>query len=128
MLFPHFCVQPRDFSSRVEMPPALLPGEGFSYTGIPCFMKYSLKLLMRLTVLSKVSRSWQRFIRMVSAPNISGTSVRTVVPPWETIQSEKTPSNGLAVMPESPSEPPHLSPTRSSLTGTSSRTSFETTE
>ena len=29
MLFPHFCVQPRDFSSSVEIPPALLPGEGF---------------------------------------------------------------------------------------------------
>lgn len=27
---PAFCVQPRDFSSRVEIPPALLPGEGFS--------------------------------------------------------------------------------------------------
>ena len=27
---PHFCVQPSDFSSSVEMPPALLPGEGFS--------------------------------------------------------------------------------------------------
>ena len=27
---PDFCVQPSDFSSRVEIPPALFPGEGFS--------------------------------------------------------------------------------------------------
>ena len=27
---PPFCTQPSDFSSRVVMPPFLLPGEGFS--------------------------------------------------------------------------------------------------
>ena len=60
---------------------------------------------------------------MVSAPNISGTSVRTVVPPCETRKSEKTPRSGLAVMPEKPSEPPHLRPTRSFDSGTSVRLS-----
>ena len=117
---PDFCVHPRDFSSRVDMPPALLPGEGFSYTGCRFEMKYSLKSLMRLTVLPNISSLAQRAIRIVSAPNISGTSVRTVVPSWETIQSEKRPSRGFAVMPEKPSEPPHLRPTLSSETGISS--------
>ena len=28
---PDFCVQPSDLSSSVEIPPFLLPGEGFSY-------------------------------------------------------------------------------------------------
>ena len=32
---PPFFTQPRDFSSKVVMPPALLPGLGFSYTGKP---------------------------------------------------------------------------------------------
>ena len=31
---PLFWVQPRALSSSVVMPPALLPGEGFSYTGM----------------------------------------------------------------------------------------------
>ena len=60
---------------------------------------------------SKTRRSAARFIRMVSAPNISGTSVSTVVPPCAISQSEKSPTSGLAVIPEKPSEPPHFKPT-----------------
>ena len=48
---------------------------------------------------------------MVSAPNISGTSVRIVVPFLPVRISEKAPTTGFAVMPESPSEPPHFNPT-----------------
>ena len=63
----------------------------------------------------------QRFIKKPSAPNISGTSVRTVEPPrWPSI-SEKRPMVGLAVMPDRPSEPPHFMPTTSSDTGMGSR-------
>ena len=36
---PDFCVHPNDFSSKVEIPPALFPGEGFSKTGCPWLMK-----------------------------------------------------------------------------------------
>src|SRR5512144_452492 len=39
---PPFWIAPSDFSSSVVRPPALLPGEGFSYTGWPCRRKYSL--------------------------------------------------------------------------------------
>ena len=46
-----------------------------------------------------------------AAPNISGTSVSTVVPPWATSRSEKHPTTGLAVIPDRPSEPPHFIPT-----------------
>ena len=63
----------------------------------------------------------QRFIKSVSAPNISGTSVSSVEPPRAASQSEKRPTSGLAVRPEKPSDPPHLRPTTSSETGTSTR-------
>jgi len=79
---------------------------------------------MRLTVCSNSSLFSQRFIRMVSAPNISGTSVSTEVPPCAIRKSLNIPNNGLAVIPEKPSEPPHLRPTRNSLKGTSVRTSL----
>ena len=56
---------------------------------------------------------------MVSAPNISGTSVRMVVPPQDISLSEKRPTRGFAVMPDSPSLPPHFMPmtSLSALTG-----------
>ena len=41
----------------------------------------SLKLLIKSTVLLKTSSFTQRFIRSCSAPNISGTSVSTQLPP-----------------------------------------------
>ena len=125
--FPHFCVQPNDFSSSVEIPPALFPGEGFSYIGWLFLEKYSLKSLINSTVRSNIFLFTQRFIRMVSAPNISGTSVNTEIPPCAMRKSEKTPNKGLAVIPESPSEPPHFKPTFSSESGISTRTSFDTT-
>ena len=122
---PHFCVHPNALSSSVDIPPALLPGDGFSPTGSPWLRKYSLKSLTIVTVLSKSSVFLQRFMRMVSAPNISGTSVRMDVPPWATSQSENSPTRGLAVMPLNPSLPPHFRPTRSLLTDTVSRLSWE---
>ena len=79
--FPHFWVQPSALSSSVEMPPALLPGDGFSPTGSPWLRKYSLKLFTISTVWLKSCSLLHLFIRIVSAPNISGTSVRIVVPP-----------------------------------------------
>ena len=107
------------------MPPALFPGDGFSPTGSPWDRKYSLKSLIKCTVCSNRSLFSQRFIRIVSAPNISGTSVSTLVPPCAIRKSENIPSNGLAVIPEKPSEPPHFSPTRSSDKGTSVRSSLD---
>ena len=121
---PHFWVHPSALSSSVEMPPALLPGEGFSPTGSPCERKYSLKSLTILTVRLNNSGVLQRFIRMVSAPNISGTSVNIEVPPCATSQSLNSPTRGLAVMPENPSLPPHFNPTRSLPMGTSVRRSW----
>ena len=69
------------------------------------------------TALPKTSSFRQRFIRKPSAPNISGTSVSTVEPPRAQSMSEKRPMVGLAVTPDSPSDPPHFMPTTSSLTG-----------
>ena len=80
---------------------------------------------MSFTVFSKVASSLQRFIRMVSAPNISGTSVMMVVPPLEARMSEKAPTVGFAVMPDMPSDAPHFSPTTSSEASMSSLLSFE---
>ena len=88
-------------------------------------MKYSLKLLMRSTALQKVASSLQRSIRMVSAPNISGTSVSSVVPPWRASRSDVQPSSGLAVMPDRPSLPPHLRPMTSSEASTVCRLKAE---
>ena len=102
----------------------LISRRRFSPTGSPCERKYSLKSLISFTVSSNNSLVRQRFIRMVSAPNISGTSVSTLVPPCATRKSENMPSSGLAVMPEKPSEPPHFKPTRNSLKGISSRWSW----
>ena len=79
-----------------------------------------MKLLIKETVLLNVSSSLQRFINNVSAPNISGTSVKILVPPWRMSLSEIAPTSGFAVIPENPSEPPHLRPITSSEAGTSS--------
>ena len=43
------------------------------------------------------------------------------MPPWLTSRSEATPSAGLAVIPEYPSDPPHCMPITSSDTGIGSR-------
>ena len=67
-----------------------------------------------------MASSAHRWNRMLSAPNISGTSVRTVEPPRAMSRSEKRPTVGLAVMPDRPSEPPHFMPTTSSEAGISS--------
>ena len=79
---------------------------------------------MRDTTRLNVSVFSARFIKMVSAPNISGTSVRMVVPPCPMSQSENLPCRGLAVIPENPSLPPHLSPTLSNEMGRGWRWSF----
>ena len=60
---------------------------------------------------------------MSSAPISSGVSARTDVPPAATSRSLATPSAGLAVMPESASEPPHSSPTTSSAGAIGARSS-----
>ena len=60
---------------------------------------------------------------MVSAPNISGTSVSMVLPPMDVSMSENTPMVGFAVMPDRPSEPPHLRPTTSWSAGQGTRLS-----
>jgi hypothetical protein len=52
----------------------------------------------------------------VSAPNISGTSVKIAVPPAAVSLSATQPNSGLAVMPLKPSEPPHFKPSTSWLT------------
>ena len=83
-----------------------------------------MKSLTIFTVFSKAPGVSQRSMRMVSAPNISGTSVRTAVPPMAQRRSEKFPTTGFAVMPENPSEPPHLSPTMSLSAETGTRTSL----
>ena len=87
-------------------------------------MKYALKSLISATALSNVALSRQRSMRIVSAPNISGTSVSSVVPPWRASRSLVAPSSGFAVMPERPSLPPHLRPMTSSLAGTVCRFAF----
>lgn len=56
-------------------------------------MKYCLKSLIICTILSKVVSDAALSIKIVSAPNISGTSVSTVVPPCATIKSDV---NGLS--------------------------------
>lgn len=49
----------------------------------------------------KISSLIALFINKVSAPNISGTSVSTVVAPLPIAKSDNSPIKGLAVMPES---------------------------
>ena len=51
---------------------------------------------------------------MCSAPQNSGTSVMSTVPPLRTSRSAARPSAGLAERPEKPSEPPHFTPSDSS--------------
>ena len=92
------------------MPPSLFPGEGFSYITWPFDWKYCLKSFIRRTVRSNVASSTQRFMSNCSAPNISGTSVSTALPPSAITRSDSAPTTGLAVMPEYPSEPPHFRP------------------
>ena len=58
------------------------------------------------------------FIRICSAPNISGTSVRIAVPPIATSSFVNLPTSGFAVIPEKPSEPPHFIPTTRRDSGT----------
>ncbi len=47
---------------------------------------------------------------MCSAPQNSGTSVMSTVPPDRTSRSAARPRAGLAESPEKPSEPPHFTP------------------
>ena len=75
---------------------------------------------MSLTVSSYTVSFTQRFISTCSAPNISGTSVRIPVPPIAVSSLQNLPTSGLAVIPESPSDPPHLKPTISLDIGTAS--------
>ena len=81
---PHFCVHPNALSSNVDIPPALFPGDGFSPTGSPWLRKYSLKSLISSTVWLNSPSFSHLFMSIVSAPNISGTSVSTLVPPCAT--------------------------------------------
>ena len=83
-----------------------------------------MKSLISCTVCPNSASSSQRFMRRVSAPNISGTSVRMVVPPLLMSRSEKPPTVGFAVMPDRPSEPPHFMPITSSLQEMGSRFAF----
>lgn len=121
---PPLWTQPSDFSSSVVIPPALLPGEGFSYTTCPWRTKYSLKSATNAGSSFCTVSSAQRRNSTPSAPNISGTSASRAVPPMATSRSAMRPTSGLAVMPDRPSEPPHLRPTTSSLTGMLHRTSL----
>ena len=71
--------------------------------GLVVRLKVILKSLIRSTVRWNRASFSQRFISSVSAPNISGTSVRIVVPPQAIRRSENPPTTGFAVMPDSPS-------------------------
>jgi hypothetical protein len=53
-----------------------------------------LKSLIKPTSLWKVASSLARFIKMVSAPNISGTSVKSALPPAATMRSAISPNSG----------------------------------
>lgn len=65
-----------------------------------------------------------RLVSRCSAPWIAGVSPSTAVPPAATARSTALPSTGLALTPDQASEPPQLSPTTSSLTGSSVRRTF----
>ena len=64
-----------------------------------------------------VSASFARHARMCSAPQNSGTSVISTVPPCRISSSAARPRAGLAESPEKPSDPPHLTPIDSALIG-----------
>ena len=74
--------------------------------------------MIKSTVLSKSSFVGHLFIKRCSAPNISGTSVKTQLATYVISLSETEPTSGFAVMPDKPSEPPHFKPTISFETGT----------
>ena len=73
------------------------------------------------TILLPTSGSIARAASKCSAPNISVVSPSTDVAPSSTSRSLATPSAGLAVIPESASEPPHSRPRTIALHGAAIR-------
>ena len=82
-----------------------------------------MKSLIIATMSSNTGSLTARFISSCSAPNISGTSVSSTLPPSDVMRSAMRPSSALALMPLKPSEPPHLWPSTRSDTGHSVRRS-----
>ena len=74
-------------------------------SGVSLTIQDCLNPLIMATTFPKVSSESARFMSWVSAPNISGTSVRIVVPPFPIRISENLPTSGFAVIPENPSLP-----------------------
>ena len=120
---PPFCTQPRDFSSRVVMPPALLRERGFHSLagGDP-------KVIF--VVVDQSHRSVKYFLAgtAVHQQLLGSEHLRHLgehrAAPMAASRSVTRPHRGLAVMPDRPSLPPHFSPIFSLLTGRAQRRSL----
>src|SRR5699024_12538175 len=114
-------MQPKDFSSKVVKPPVLFPGDGFAaLISSPAALARCSNLFTISKNLFFTSRFTARFAKICSPPTASVVSARILVPPSNTIESEKEPIDGFAVIPDHASEPPHSSPIFNSVTLASS--------
>src|SRR3954470_20705080 len=91
----------------VVRPPSLLPGDGLLLISAPKRPAYYSHHLIRSRSFWPTSGRTARRVSRCSARYISVVSPRTAVPPCATTRSAATPSAGLAVTPELPSDPPH---------------------
>src|SRR5205814_3569339 len=107
---PALATAPSDFSRIVVSPPALLPGDGLLSMLPPPARVYSRHQSSCASSRRPTSSLTERRVSRCSAPNTSGVSASTEVPPAPTSRSDATPRAGFAVMPEYPSEPPQFRP------------------
>ena len=98
--------------ASVINPSLMLPGDGFISNPAPT--KAALRAYSRIKKpkLSAISFVTALFCNSCSTPQSSGNSAIITVPPNPTTKSAVCPMAGLAEIPENPSEPPHLTPTR----------------
>ena len=125
-VFPALYMQPRDFSSMVDRPPALFPGVGWPVRrSSPSFRARSSTLWTMVRNFSRWAGSPNRSARICSAPMTSVVSLRMLLPPKETSLSDTYPMVGLEASPLVGSDPPHSMPRTISLISPSVRTSVD---
>ena len=125
-VLPPLWMQPRDFSSRVVMPPSRLPGEGWVLrTSSPAAICSSSRKRTRSRMRWATSGVAARRASRCSAPIISTVSENIEVPPAAIILSLIMPMTGFETSPLVASEPPHSMPSMSSEISHSSRRHME---
>ena len=112
---PIFLMLPIAFSTSVVMPPALLPGVGFTASiGCPCARRNSARSSSTMPrICSPASRLTARDATMCSQPGMPGTSDMSTEPPAAITRSVMAPITVFPAMAVVQSEPPHCTPTTS---------------